>query len=126
MSDKNNPTILDIQYTFMWRTKDKAPALTPPIKNRLAELLKRDCVEIGFKNLGGYIGSSSVRITVIANANHSPQYIAQKFKGGTANILRTEFPELRETVDKTNLWESGYLCVTQQGNNGDIIEKYLS
>jgi len=54
----------------------------------------------------------------------SYQHIAQKFKGGTSNILRTGFPELIETIDKRSLWESGYLCVTNKEKSMDMIERY--
>jgi len=125
MSDKNNPTISDIRFTFIWRTKNKTKALTVPIKSRIVELLLRDCQEIGYENLGGVVGSSYVKISVLANTNHSPQYVAQKFKGGTSNILRNEFPELLETVDNKSLWESGYLCVTDEEKCKDMIGRYL-
>ena len=88
-------TVLDLQYHFVWTTKDGYPVLQGDIALRLRDLIKIICTENGMAIVRGNVRANHVHVLISGPSHLSVAKMAQYLKGKSSYRLQREFPELK-------------------------------
>ena len=100
--------------------------LTPEICSRLYDLLHVRAVNKGFTVAGCKVGETDhVHCFVSAPPKISVTQIVKYLKRISGNILLREFPEIRKSLWKGQLWNGSYFCETIGSTSEENILKYI-
>jgi putative transposase len=113
----------NLGYHVVWCPKYRRPVLTGPVKNRCETLLKDKAAEHGWRILALEVLPDHVHLFVQAHPQHSPSYIANRFKGFTSRVLRAEFPHLRSRLP--TLWSKSYFAATAGAVSAAAVRRYI-
>ena len=96
------------------------------IEQQLYELVQETASEKGFSVVQREVGKNDhVHCFVSAPPKISVTQIVKYLKGISGNALLKEFPELRESLWKGNLWNGSYFCETIGSSSEENILKYI-
>jgi len=96
------------------------------IEQQLYELVQETASEKGFSVVQCEVGKNDhVHCFVSAPPKISVTQIVKYLKGISGNALLKEFPELRESLWKGNLWNGSYFCETIGSSSEENILKYI-
>ena len=103
--------VYNINYHIVWCVKYRRKVLTLDISNRLYELVQSVAEEKDFKIVECKVGEGDhVHCFVSAPPKISVTQIVKYLKGITGNKLLKEFPEIRKSLWKGQLWNGSYFC----------------
>lgn len=118
--------VYNINYHIVWCVKYRRKVLTVPISERLYELVQSIADEKGFSVIDCKVGESDhVHCFVSAPPKLSVTQIVKYLKGISGNALLKEFPEMRKSLWKGNLWNGSYFCETIGSTSEEHIQKYI-
>lgn len=120
---KNAGAVFSLKYHIVWCPKYRRPVLVPPIDGRLKEVILTVSAEHGFIVHEMEVMSDHVHLFVEADPTQSVAEIANRFKGATSRILRSEFPRLRSRLP--TLWSRSYFASTVGAVSETAIRKYI-
>ena len=104
------PTVTELKYHFVWKTKYSYPIRRGDIGLRWREVLRMICVEEGITIVQGNIRPHHVHLLVSAPAPLSPAKLAQYLKGKSSYRLQREFRELQKRLGATPVGTWLLLC----------------
>ena len=128
---KNNYThartcVYNINYHIIWCVKYRRKVLTDEICSRLYEIIKEIGEEKGFTVVEVKTGEMDhVHVFVSAPPKISITQIVKYLKGISGNKILYEFPEIRQSLWKGNLWNSSYFVETIGSTSEDNIRRYI-
>ena len=97
--------VYNINYHIVWCVKYRRKVLSADISNRLIELLKAVGNEKGFSVVECKVGENDhVHCFVSAPPKISVTQIVKYLKGISGNQLFREYPQLRKSLWKGQLW----------------------
>lgn len=118
--------VYNINYHIVWCVKYRRKVLSGQIEQRLYELVQEIASEKGFTVIQCKVGENDhVHCFVSAPPKISVTQIVKYLKGISGNALLKEFPELKESLWKGNLWNGSYLCETIGSSSEENILKYI-
>ena len=118
--------VYNINYHIIWCVKYRRKVLTLEISNRLYELVSMIAVEKGFSVVECKVGDNDhVHCFVSAPPKLSVTQIVKYLKGISGNSLLKEFPEIRKSLWKGQLWNGSYLCETIGSTSDYNILRYI-
>lgn len=118
--------VYNINYHIIWCVKYRKKVLIPEISNRLYEIIQDIAKDKGFDVVECKTGESDhVHCFVSAPPKISVTQIVKYLKGISGNVLLYEFPELRKSLWKGQLWNGSYFCETIGSTSEDNILKYI-
>ena len=118
--------VYNINYHIIWCVKYRRKVLTLEISNRLYELVSMIAVEKGFFVVECKVGDNDhVHCFVSAPPKLSVTQIVKYLKGISGNSLLKEFPEIRKSLWKGQLWNGSYFCETIGSASEDNILRYI-
>ena len=118
--------VYNINYHIIWCVKYRRKVLTLEISNRLYELVGVIAVEKGFFFFLCKVGDNDhVHCFVSAPPKLSVTQIVKYLKGISGNSLLKEFPEIRKSLWKGQLWNGSYFCETIGSTSEDNILRYI-
>ena len=118
--------VYNINYHIVWCVKYRRKVLSGQIEQRLYELVQEIASEKGFTVVQCKVGENDhVHCFVSAPPKISVTQIVKYLKGFSGNALLKEFPELKESLWKGNLWNGSYLCETIGSSSEENILKYI-
>ena len=118
--------VYNINYHIVWCVKYRRKVLSGQIEQRLYELVQEIASEKGFTVVQFKVGENDhVHCFVSAPPKISVTQIVKYLKGISGNALLKEFPELKESLWKGNLWNGSYLCETIGSSSEENILKYI-
>lgn len=118
--------VYNINYHIVWCVKYRRKVLSGQIEQRLYELVQEIASEKGFTVVQCKVGENDhVHCFVSAPPKISVTQIVKYLKGISGNALLKEFPELKESLWKGNLWNGSYLCETIGSSSEKNILKYI-
>lgn len=118
--------VYNINYHIVWCVKYRRKVLSGQIEQRLYELVQEIASEKGFTVVQCKVGKNDhVHCFVSAPPKISVTQIVKYLKGISGNALLKEFPELKESLWKGNLWNGSYLCETIGSSSEENILKYI-
>ena len=128
---KNNYThartcVYNINYHIVWCVKYRRKVLTDEICSRLYEIIKDIGKEKGFTVVDVKVGEMDhIHVFVSAPPKISITQIVKYLKGISGNKILYEFPEIRPSLWKGNLWNSSYFVETIGSTSEDNIRRYI-
>ena len=118
--------VYNINYHIIWCTKYRRKVLTPVIAKRLSELLIQIGQEKGFTVVQAEVGESDhVHCFVTAPPKLSITDIARWMKGISGRHLLIEFPEIKEKLWRSHLWNGSYFVETIGSTSEENVRKYI-
>ena len=118
--------VYNINYHIVWCVKYRRKVLSPDICSRLYELLPLIADEKGFTVVCCKAGDEDhVHCFVSAPPKLSVTQIVKYLKGISGNTLLKEFPQLRKSLWKGQLWNGSYFCETIGSTSEENILKYI-
>lgn len=118
--------VYNINYHIVWCVKYRKKVLTQQIANRLYELLHDIGNAKGFVVAECKVGKNDhVNCFVSAPPKISPTQIVKYLKGISGNTLLKEFPELRNTLFRGELWNGSYFCETIGSTSEENVSHYI-
>ena len=118
--------VYNINYHIIWCVKYRRKVLTLEISNRLYELVSMIAVEKGFSVAECKVGDNDhVHCFVSAPPKLSVTQIVKYLKGISGNSLLKEFPEIRKSLWKGQLWNGSYYCETIGSTSEENILQYI-
>ena len=118
--------VYNINYHIIWCVKYRRKVLTPEISNRLYELVSLIAIEKGFSVAECKVGDNDhVHCFVSTPPKLSVTQIVKYLKGISGNSLLKEFPEIRNSLWKGQLWNGSYFCETIGSTSEENILQYI-
>lgn len=118
--------VYNINYHIVWCTKYRRKVLSSQICNRLYQLIAKIGDEKGFTIVECKVGECDhVHCFVSAPPKISATQIVKYLKGISGNALLKEFPEIRKSLWKGQLWNGSYFCETIGSTSEENILKYI-
>lgn len=118
--------VYNINYHIVWCVKYRRKVLSANISNRLIELLKAVGDEKGFTVVECKVGENDhVHCFVSAPPKLSVTQIVKYLKGISGNQLFREYPQLRKSLWKGQLWNGSYFCETIGSTSEENILRYI-
>lgn len=118
--------VYNINYHIVWCVKYRRKVLSADISNRLIELLKAVGNEKGFSVVECKVGENDhVHCFVSAPPKISVTQIVKYLKGISGNQLFREYPQLRKSLWKCQLWNGSYFCETIGSTSEENILRYI-
>ena len=118
--------VYNINYHIVWCVKYRRKVLSADISNRLIELLKAVGNEKGFSVVECKVGENDhVHCFVSAPPKISVTQIVKYLKGISGNQLFREYPQLRKSRWKGQLWNGSYFCETIGSTSEENILRYI-
>ena len=121
--DRSETSVHRMNYHFVWCPKYRRPVLVGKIKQRLDELIRKKCKELGGEILSLSIAADHVHLFVKTNPRTAPNMFVGLVKGYTSHELRNEFPELRSRLP--TLWTRSYFVSTHGHVSDAMIARYI-
>jgi putative transposase len=116
-------TVYRCMYHVIFCPKYRRKVLTPPIQERLKEIVE---MVAGENNSGVHqmeIMEDHVHLLLDADPAVGISVIVSRIKGRSSNILRREFPELKRKLP--TLWTRSKFISTVGTVSLDIVKKYI-
>ena len=118
--------VYNINYHIVWCVKYRRKVLSADISNRLIELLKAVGNEKGFSVVECKVSENDhVHCFVSAPPKISVTQIVKYLKGISGNQLFREYPQLRKSLWKGQLWNGSYFCETIGSTSEEYILRYI-
>lgn len=118
--------VYNINYHIVWCVKYRRKVLSADISNKLIELLKAVGNEKGFSVVECKVGENDhVHCFVSAPPKISVTQIVKYLKGISGNQLFREYPQLRKSLWKGQLWNGSYFCETIGSTSEENILRYI-
>lgn len=118
--------VYNINYHIVWCVKYRRKVLSADISNRLIELLKAVGNEKGFSVVECKVGENDhVHCFVSTPPKISVTQIVKYLKGISGNQLFREYPQLRKSLWKGQLWNGSYFCETIGSTSEENILRYI-
>lgn len=118
--------VYNINYHIVWCVKYRRKVLSADISNRLIELLKAVGNEKGFSVVECKVSENDhVHCFVSAPPKISVTQIVKYLKGISGNQLFREYPQLRKSLWKGQLWNGSYFCETIGSTSEENIFRYI-
>lgn len=118
--------VYNINYHIVWCVKYRRKVLSADISNRLIELLKAVGNEKGFSVVECKVGENDhVHCFVSAPPKISVTQIVKYLKGISGNQLFREYPQLRKSLWKGQLWNGSYFCETIGSTSEENLLRYI-
>lgn len=118
--------VYNINYHIVWCVKYRKKVLSADISNRLYELVNEIGSGKGFSIVTCKVGDNDhVHCFVSAPPKISITQIVKYLKGISGNTLLKEFPELRKSLWRGQLWNGSYFVETIGSISEDNIKRYI-
>ena len=118
--------VYNINYHIVWCVKYRRKVFTPEICDRLYEILSSVAEDKGFTIADAKVGEMDhIHCFVSAPPLMSPMQIVKYMKGISGRLLLYEYPELRKSLWKGQLWNGSYFVETIGSTSEENIKRYI-
>ena len=120
---RNAGAVFNLKYHIVWCPKYRRPVLTPPIDDRLKQIIADVAKENEFTVHTLEVMPDHVHLFVEADPTHPVAEIVNRFKGASSRLLRQEFPSLRSRLP--TLWSRSYYAGTVGHVSEATVRRYI-
>ena len=118
--------VYNINYHIVWCVKYRRKVLSPELSKRLCEILHAVGDEKGFIVVDCKVCESDhVHCFVSAPPKISVTQIVKYLKGISGNTVFREYPSLRNSLWRGQLWNGSYFCETIGSTSEENVLKYI-
>lgn len=112
-------------YHVVWVTKYRYKVLEGVMRERIREIIRQTCKELGVHIVKGVLARDHVHMFLSVPPHLALSKVMQKVKGRSSRRIQMEFPELRKRYWGRRFWARGYFSTTSGNVTDDIILQYL-
>jgi putative transposase len=112
-----------INYHLIFCPKRRRKILIGKLRERLESRIRETAVDVGCEVLAQEIRPDHVHPFVSAEPRWAPNQIVARFKGRSAYLLRSEFPELKRMP---SLWTRRSFCSTARNVSFETIARDIA
>ena len=118
--------VYNLNYHIVWCVKYRRKVLSPEIADRLSELVQQIASDKSFSVVSCKVGDMDhVHCFVSAPPKLSVTQIVKYLKGISGRLLLEEFPELRKSLWKGQLWNGSYFAETIGSTSEENVLRYI-
>ena len=114
-----------LRFHLVWVPKYRRRVLTGPVAARLEELLRQACEVNAWGLHEMSVQPDHVHLLLQVPPTLSVSGAMQSLKGGTARVLRAEFPDLEEFLWGESFWADGYFAETVGQAEEAVVRDYI-
>ena len=118
-------TVFHHRYHIVWAPKYRYKVLQGKIRERIRDIIRQICDELGVKIIKGTLATDHIHMFVEIPPHVSVSYFMQRAKGRSSRRIQQEFSELRRRYWGQRFWARGYFCTTSGNITDDVILQYL-
>ena len=118
-------TRFDHRLHVVWVTKYRFKVLQGAMRERLREIIRQTCAELGVHIVKGCLARDHVPTFLSVPPHLALSTVMQRIKGRSSRRIQMEFPELRKRYWGRRFWARGYFSTTSGNVTDDIILQYL-
>ena len=118
-------SIFSLHVHLVWCTKYRKSVLVGDVGQRLRELARQICSDMGAEIMSGVIAKDHVHVLVSVRPQVSVSRLVQKLKGKTSYKLQREFSSLRKQYWGQRMWARGYFACTTGNVTDESIQAYI-
>jgi len=118
-------TIFHHRYHIVWGPKYRYKVLAGEIRERVRDIVRQVCQEMGVEIISGVLSRDHVHMLVDIPPHVAVSDFVQRAKGRSSRKVQMEFPELRRRYWGRHFWARGYFCTTSGNITNDMILEYL-
>ncbi len=111
-------------YHVIWCPKYRKPVLAGPVETRLKELIAERAELRGWDLAALETMPDHVHVFLGVDPKDSPAFVANKLKGYTSRVPRTEFRHLRTMLP--TLWSRSYFVTTVGSVSEEAVQRYIA
>jgi putative transposase len=100
-------TLFYHRYHVVSVTKYRFKALQGAMRERLREIIRQNCAELGAHIVCGVLARDHVHMFLSIPPKLSLAYVMQRIKGRSSSRIQMEFPELRKRYWGQRFWAQG-------------------
>jgi putative transposase len=113
------------RFHVVWVTKYRYAVLQGPMRERIRQIFRQTCEEMGVHILRGVLARDHVHMFLSIPPKLSLSDVMQRIKGRSSRRIQMEFPELRNRYWGRRFWAREYFSTTSGNVTDDIIMQYL-
>ena len=118
-------TVFHHRYHIVWVPKYRYKVLEGKIRERVRDIVRQVCKELGVKIISGILSRDHVHMFVEIPPHIAVSQFVQRVKGRSSRKVQQEFPELRKRYWGRRFWARGYFCTTSGNITDEVILNYL-
>ena len=108
---------------LVWIPKRRKKVLVGDIKIRLIQIFQELAIEKEWAIRALEVAPDHIHLFVEVHPTDAINQVVKAFKGRSAYLLRSEFPELKKLP---SLWTNNYFFTTAGNISADTIEQYIN
>lgn len=113
------------RYHVVWATKYRHKVLEGAMRERIREIIRQACAEMGVHIVKGVLARDHVHMFISVPPQIALSKVMQRIKGRSSRRVQMEFPELRKRYWGRRFWARGYFSTTSGNVTDNIILQYL-
>ena len=118
-------SVFRLHVHLVWCTKYRKAVLRGEVGQRLRELAKQMCSDMGVEILSGVVARDHVHMLVSILPQVSVSKLVQKLKGKSSYKLQREFAGLRKEYWGQRMWARGYFACSTGNVSDEMIRVYI-
>ena len=124
--DKGSHTVFYHRYHIVWVTKYRYKVLQGALRERVRDIIRQVCRELGVEIVKGVLSSDHIHMFVSVPPNVAISALMQRVKGRSSHKIQIEFPAIRKRYWGRHFWARGYFCTTSGNITDEIILQYIN
>ena len=113
------------RFHVVWITKYRYKVLRGEMRERLREIIRQTCAEMGVQIIKGVLSTDHVHMFISIPPHLALSVAMQRIKGRSSRKIQMEFPDLRKRYWGRRFWGRGYFSTTSGNVTDDVILQYL-
>ena len=118
--DTGKHTVYYHRFHIVWITKYRYQVLRGALRERVRDIIRQVCEELGVTIVKGVLSSDHVHMFVSVPPKLSVSEVVRRVKGRSSRKIQQEFPDIRTRYWGCRFWARGYFCTTS-GNVTEVI-----
>ena len=118
-------TVFYHRYHIVWITKYRYKVLQGKLRERVRDIIRQVCREMGVQIIEGVLSNDHIHIFVSVPPHVAISDLMRRAKGRSSYKIQIEFPDIRKRYWGRRFWARGYFCTTSGNVTDDIILQYI-
>ena len=123
--DTGKDTVYYHRFHIVWITKYRYKVLHGALRERVRDIIRQVCEELGVTIVSGVLSSDHVHMFVSIPPQLCVSDVVRRVKGRSSRKIQQEFPDIRKRYWGCRFWARGYFCTTSGNVTDDIILRYI-
>lgn len=118
-------SISRLHVHLCWCTKYRKAVLVGDVANRMRDITRQICSDMGVEVLSGVVSRDHVHVLVSMPPQLSVSKLVHMVKGKTSFKIQREFEGLRRQYWGQRMWARGYFACTTGNVSDEMIKAYI-